>query len=169
MKKIKNPRIQCIQDYIKWNRKKQKNVLHLNNIRMKNTLLINKAYWIELHVIALHVIALHVIARQGNAQLWMCIIIRANYIIIIIIRRNSRYYSAKHEGFLCTPEIYWRASAKTLDTRIYGQSPYHGWDIHCCVMCRIYMFYQQIVGSIARDNQILHLAPWPHWTWPHSS
>ena len=47
--------------------KETKNVLHLNNIRKKNTLPINKAKW---------------------DRLWMCIIIRANYIIIIIIRAN---------------------------------------------------------------------------------
>ena len=65
--------------------KETKQLIHLNNIRKKNTLPINKA--------------------KGD-RLWMCIIIRENYIIIIIIRANSRFYSAKHEGFLSTPEIY---------------------------------------------------------------
>ena len=54
VKKIKNLRIKCIQDYIKWNRKRQNNVLFLNNIRKKNTLPINKA--------------------KGD-RLWTCIII----------------------------------------------------------------------------------------------
>ena len=86
----------------------------------------------------------------------MCIIISANYIIIIIIRVNSWFYSTKQEGFWSTPVIYWWPGAKTLDTLIYGQSLYHCWDIHSCLMCRIYRFYQRIVGSISRDNQILH-------------
>ena len=52
--------------------------------RNKNTLPINKAKW-ELTLV--------------------CIIIWANY-IIIIIRANSRFYSSKYECFLSTPEIY---------------------------------------------------------------
>ena len=43
-KKFKIHEQKCIQDYIKWNRdQKNKNVLHLNNIKSKNTLPINKA------------------------------------------------------------------------------------------------------------------------------
>ena len=145
LKKIKNSRIKCIQDYIKWNRKGQNNVLHLNNIRKKNTLPINKA--------------------KGDL-LWMCIIIMANYIIIIIIRVNSRFYSSNHEGLLEHSGDLLMARClnirhtESITIPLLGSRCIDlGWDIHSCLVCRIYRFYQLIVGSIARDNQILHLAP----------
>ena len=45
--------------------------------------------------------------KQRGNRLWLHIRIRANYIIMIISRANSRFYSSNHEGFLNTPEIYW--------------------------------------------------------------
>ena len=55
----------------KMKQKETNNALHLNNIRKKNTPPVNKA--------------------KGD-RLWMCIIITAIY-IIIIIRANSWFYS----------------------------------------------------------------------------
>ena len=68
----------------KLKRKRQNNVLHLNSIRKKNTLPINKL------TLDVYYYRGKLYYNNNNNN----------------IRANSRFYSAKHEGFLSTPEIY---------------------------------------------------------------